>query len=127
MIEMHDPDRDKGATSQILAYLHEKEMPTWVLCHGPNVLRAAPAGTYQGYTIYGFPDATDKQNVWVGYIPGMLTEWMGEELAKVGVTLMNKSVNSQVHTDREVISACGPPGAAMLGVEAVKMLAMKRE
>ena len=51
---------------------------------------------------------------------------MGEELAKVGVTLMNKAVNNQVHTDREIISATGPPGAAMLGVEAVKMLAMQR-
>lgn len=46
MIEMHDPEHDKGSISQILAYLLEKAMPTITLCHGPNVLRAAPAGTY---------------------------------------------------------------------------------
>ena len=56
----------------------------------------------------------------------MLTEWMGEELGKVGVTVLNKSVNNKVHTDRELMSGSGPLAAAAFGAEAVKILAMKR-
>ena len=127
MIEMHDPKRDDGATSQILAHLHEKRIPTITLCHGPNVLRAAPKGTYDGYRVFGYPDAMDKQNAGPGYTPGMLKEWMAEELSKVGVTVVNKKVTDQVCVHEEVISASGPAGASKLGKEAVKMLVAKRD
>lgn len=111
MINLHD---DAGVT-RVLAFAHEQRMPTAALCHGPNALRAAPEGTYTGYAVAAFPDSGDKQSPGVGYMPGQMTEFLGEELGKLGIRVVNAKADDTTHVDRELITGASPAAAAKLG------------
>eukprot|EP00164_Ancoracysta_twista_P005597 GFYU01007675.1.p1 GENE.GFYU01007675.1~~GFYU01007675.1.p1 ORF type:complete len:283 (+),score=72.19 GFYU01007675.1:101-949(+) len=124
MIEMHNPP-DNGATSSILGYLHENQIPTVTICHGPNVLRCAPNDQYRGYEITAFPDSGDKQSPSVGYMPGHMVEYLGEELAKQGVTVVNTKADKSCHVHKELISGASPAAAFELGKLVVQELAKK--
>ena len=56
------------------------------LCHGPAAFLALRHGDnpLNGYSICAFPDAADKQTPEIGYMPGHLTWYFGEELKKMG-------------------------------------------
>lgn len=51
------------------------------LCHGPAAFLALRHGDnpLNGYSICAFPDAADKQTPEIGYMPGHLTWYFGEE------------------------------------------------
>ena len=103
MIELGSPP-DLGATSKILAHAHSEKIPTITLCHGPQNLLAAPAGTYDGYKAAGYPDKDDKgTNVWAGYLPGkppgkMMREGLIEKFP--GMTFVNTEADTTVQSIR---------------------------
>jgi len=128
MIEMHSPP-DDGATGKILVHCHETQLTTITICHGPNSLRTAPKDTYAGYEIVAFPDSGDKQSPSFGYMPGQMTEFMTEELAKLheGFKVLNKDANTDVHVHKELVSGAAPQAAHNLGLKAVEVLASKED
>ncbi|MGL5221857.1 MAG: glyoxalase III HchA, partial [Plesiomonas shigelloides] len=84
------------------------------LSHGANPL--------QGYAICAFPDAADKQTPDIGYMPGQLTWFFGEQLQKMGLTLMNQDITGMVHKDRKVLTGDSPFAANALGKLAAEEL-----
>jgi molecular chaperone Hsp31 and glyoxalase 3 len=72
-----------------------------------------------------FPDATDSgMSVSVGYLPGRMTELMGEGLTTTfeGLKLMNKKPDDSTHVYKELISGASPQAADTLGALVVKEL-----
>ncbi len=59
------------------------------LRHGDNPLN--------GYSICAFPDAADKQTPEIGYMPGHLTWYFGEELKKMGMNIINDDIAGRVY------------------------------
>ncbi|EMQ5221031.1 protein deglycase HchA, partial [Shigella sonnei] len=64
------------------------------LCHGPAAFLALRHGDnpLNGYSICAFPDAADKQTPEIGYMPGHLTWYFGEELKKMGMNIINDDI-----------------------------------
>ncbi|WP_370597595.1 protein deglycase HchA [Plesiomonas shigelloides] len=94
------------------------------LCHGPAAFLALSHGAnpLQGYAICAFPDAADKQTPDIGYMPGQLTWFFGEQLQKMGLTLMNQDITGMVHKDRKVLTGDSPFAANALGKLAAEEL-----
>ncbi|CAO1620803.1 unnamed protein product [Sympodiomycopsis kandeliae] len=100
------------------------------LCHGPASMLAANVGKpegepyiYDGYKIAVFPDALDKgPNVDIGYIPGNMSWYVGEELNKLGVQIVNKGITGEVHKDRFVLTGDSPLASNNLGKLAAETL-----
>ncbi|HAW5064339.1 TPA: protein deglycase HchA, partial [Escherichia coli] len=72
------------------------------LCHGPAAFLALrhSDNPLNGYSICAFPDAADKQTPDIGYMPGHLTWYFGEELKKMGMNIINDDITGRVHKDR---------------------------
>jgi molecular chaperone Hsp31 and glyoxalase 3 len=130
MIDMHNPP-DNGATGAILRTFHDEKKTIITLCHGPNALRAAAEEgkefPFQGYSIACFPDSGDKQSPTVGYLPGQMTEFMCEQLAKYDMKFVNSSADDTTHVDRELITGASPNAAQKLGVISAKTLLGNQE
>ena len=64
------------------------------ICHGPAAFLSLRGGDnpLSGYAICAFPDAADKQTPDIGYMPGSLTWFFGEELKAMGMTLVNDDI-----------------------------------
>lgn len=91
------------------------------LCHGPAAF-LAPVGSgrttispFAGYTICAFPDAADRMTPTIGYMPGGLTWFFGEQLQEQGVTLANTDISGATHQDRKVITGDSPMASNALG------------
>ena len=96
------------------------------LCHGPAAFLALRHGDnpLNGYSICAFPDAADKQTPEIGYMPGHLTWYFGEELKKMGMKIINDDITGRVHKDRKVLTGDSPFAANALGkLAAQEMLA----
>lgn len=96
------------------------------LCHGPAAFLALRHGDnpLNGYSICAFPDAADKQTPEIGYMPGHLTWYFGEELKKMGMNIINDDITGRVHKDRKVLTGDTPFAANALGkLAAQEMLA----
>ncbi|MEI1559366.1 glyoxalase III HchA [Escherichia coli] len=96
------------------------------LCHGPAAFLALRHGDnpLNGYSICAFPDAADKQTPEIGYMPGHLTWYFGEELKKMGMNIINDDITGRVHKDRKVLTGDSPFAANALGkLAAQEMLA----
>lgn len=119
-----------ATVGNILRWAHEKERFYITLCHGPASMLAAnvgqPAGSgyiYDGYKIVVFPDSLDKgANVDIGYIPGKMSWYVGEELQKLGVETLNTGITGQTHRDRFVITGDSPLASNNLGKLAANTL-----
>ena len=93
------------------------------LCHGPASMLAANVGKpegskyiYEGTEIVVFPDSLDSgPNIDIGYIPGKMSWLVGEELRKLGVTLVNKDMTGATHRDRYVLTGDSPLASNNLG------------
>lgn len=96
------------------------------LCHGPAAFVAAGAfgkpSPLKGYSICAFPDAVDRQTPDIGYMPGGLTWFFGEDLTAQGVTILNEDVTGATHQDRKVITGDSPFASNALGKLAAKAL-----
>lgn len=96
------------------------------LCHGPAAFLALRHGDnpLNGYSICAFPDAADKQTPEIGYMPGHLTRYFGEELKKMGMKIINDDITGRVHKDRKLLTGDSPFAANALGkLAAQEMLA----
>lgn len=89
------------------------------LCHGPAALLAVGnddgKSIYDGYSICAFPDAADAETPDIGYMPGHLTWKFGEELKRLGITLLNDGISGMVHRDRKLLTGDSPLAANALG------------
>lgn len=96
------------------------------LCHGPAAFLALrhSDNPLNGYSICAFPDAADKQTPDIGYMPGHLTWYFGEELKKMGMNIINDDITGRVHKDRKLLTGDSPFAANALGkLAAQEMLA----
>ncbi|KAL6718710.1 hypothetical protein ACLMJK_002944 [Lecanora helva] len=100
------------------------------LCHGPASMLAAKIGKpegskfiYEGYKVAVFPDSLDTgTNIDIGYIPGKMSWLVGEELRKLGVTLINKGITGETWRDRYVLTGDSPLASNNLGKLAASTL-----
>lgn len=114
----------------ILRWADSNERYYISLCHGPASMLAANEGKpdgskfiYEGYKIAVFPDSLDTgANIDIGYIPGKMPWLVGEELRKLGVTIINKEMTGETHKDRFVITGDSPLASNNLGKLAANTL-----
>lgn len=96
------------------------------ICHGPAAFVAAGAfgrtSPFKGYSICAFPDEVDRQTPDIGYMPGGLTWFFGQELVAQGITILNKDVTGATHKDRKVLTGDSPFASNSLGKLAAKTL-----
>ncbi|MCB9944139.1 MAG: protein deglycase HchA [Geminicoccaceae bacterium] len=96
------------------------------LCHGPAALLAVGKGQgkslYDGYSICAFPDSADAGTPDIGYMPGHLTWKFGEELKKLGITILNDDISGMTHRDRKLLTGDSPFAANALGRLAAETL-----
>ena len=115
---------------KILRWADANERYYISLCHGPAAMLAAKVGQpegsrfiYEGYKIAVFPDELDSgMNIDIGYIPGKMSWLVGEELAKLGVILVNKRMTGEIHRDRYVLTGDSPLASNNLGKLAASTL-----
>jgi molecular chaperone Hsp31 and glyoxalase 3 len=105
----------------VLDWANEQDRFVITLCHGPAALLAVGQGEgggksiYDGYRICAFPDALDAQTPEIGYMPGHLTWKFGEELKKLGITIVNEGISGQVLRDRKLLTGDSPLAGNALG------------
>ncbi len=98
------------------------------LCHGPAALLAVGSDSgdrksiYDGYRICAFPDAMDAQTPAIGYMPGHLTWKFGEELAKLGITIVNEGISGETLRDRKLLTGDSPLAGNARGKLAARAL-----
>ncbi|BCU55763.1 glyoxalase III HchA [Enterobacter kobei] len=116
------PESDAVADTLRWAIHHDRFVIS--LCHGPAAFLSLRNGEnpLNGYSICAFPDATDKQTPEMGYMPGHLTWYFGEELKAMGMTLINDDIDGSVNKDRYLLTGDSPFAANALGQLAAKEL-----
>nr|WP_318379393.1 glyoxalase III HchA [uncultured Enterobacter sp.] len=116
------PESDAVADTLRWAIHHDRFVIS--LCHGPAAFLSLRNGEnpLKGYSICAFPDATDKQTPEMGYIPGHLTWYFGEELKAMGMTIINDDIDGSVNKDRYLLTGDSPFAANALGQLAAKEL-----
>lgn len=107
------PENEK--VGELLKKLHSSEKTIASLCHGPAVLLAA-GETFKGYTIAAFPDAMDKFTPFIGYLPGEMPWYFGEELKKRGLNILGSLGMGKCYRDRKLVTGDGPQAADKFGV-----------
>ncbi|ENZ5852214.1 glyoxalase III HchA [Salmonella enterica subsp. enterica serovar Braenderup] len=104
----------------------KKNMFILSICHGPAAFLSTRDGKnpLQGYSICAFPDNLDRETPNIGYMPGNLKWFFGEELEKSGIKIINRDIDGAVFKDRRVITGDSPLAANALGkLAALEMLA----
>lgn len=116
------PESDAVADTLRWAIHHDRFVIS--LCHGPAAFLSLRNGEnpLKGYSICAFPDATDKQTPDMGYMPGHLTWYFGEELKAMGMTIINDDIDGSVNKDRHLLTGDSPFAANALGQLAAKEL-----
>lgn len=106
----------------LIKWAFNKDLFHLTICHGPAALLSAKPSVlnekfiYEGYSIAAFPDAVDRQTPLIGYMPGQLTWFFGEELQKLGITIVSKKADKTVYVDRKLITGTSPKAANNFGV-----------
>lgn len=107
--------------NKVLHWSYDNDMHMLAICHGPAALLAASLDgnkdsfIYKGYKIASFPDAVDAQGPMIGYTPGAMPWIYGEQLNKLGVTIINEAADNTVYIDRKLISGASPLAANAFG------------
>ena len=116
------PESDAVADTLRWAIHHDRFVIS--LCHGPAAFLSLRNGEnpLKGYSICAFPDATGKQTPDMGYMPGHLTWYFGEELKAMGMTIINDDIDGSVNKDRHLLTGDSPFAANALGQLAAKEL-----
>lgn len=114
------------AVAKTLRWALQQDRHVISLCHGPAALLAAGAfgapSPLAGYSLCAFPDAVDRQTPDIGYMPGGLTWFFGEQLQAQGLRLVNSDVTGAVHQDRKLITGDSPFASNALGQLAARAL-----
>jgi molecular chaperone Hsp31 and glyoxalase 3 len=109
-----------------LRWAHENDLCTISLCHGPGAFLATAMDghefIYGGYNMAVFPDSVDKMTPKIGYLPGQMPWRLGEQLTKLGVTLVNTKADDTCCVHRNLITGASPLAANELGKLAVATL-----
>lgn len=106
---------------QVLQWALKNDRHIITLCHGPSCLLAAAVGEkqedypFRGYQICLFPDALDRKNPDIGYMPGPMPWFVGEKLAELGVTILNGDITGKCHQDRKLITGDSPLASNNIG------------
>ncbi len=109
---------DNTDVGKVLHWAHDNNLFTLALCHGPAALLAAKNDNgflYHGYKMTVFPDSVDKQTPMIGYLPGPMPWWVGEELKALGVEITNTKADNSTHVDRHLITGASPKAANKFG------------
>lgn len=114
----------------LIKWAFEKDLFHLSICHGPAALLSAkPANEnepfiYKGYKLAAFPDKVDRQTPLIGYMPGQLTWFFGEQLKKSGMIIVNSKADKTCFADRKLITGASPKAANDFGkLCATKLLA----
>lgn len=105
----------------LIKWAFEKNIFHLSICHGPAALLAAKPSNdnepfiYRGYKLAAFPDKVDRQTPLIGYMPGQLTWFFGEELEKSGMTIVNTKADKTCFADRKLITGASPKAANNFG------------
>lgn len=105
----------------LIKWAFEKDLFHLSICHGPATLLAAKPTNenepfiYKGYKLAAFPDKVDRQTPLIGYMPGQLTWFFGEQLEKLGMTIINSKADKTCFADRKLITAASPKAANNFG------------
>lgn len=114
------------AVARTLRWALQQDRHVISLCHGPAALLAAGAfgepSPFTGYSLCAFPDAVDRQTPAIGYMPGGLTWFFGEQLQAQGLRLVNSDVTGAVHQDRKLLTGDSPFASNALGQLAARAL-----
>ena len=119
---------DNPDLGKLLRWAHEKDLYTLSICHGPSALLAAHDSAskdpfiYDGYKIAAFPDRVDKQTPTIGYMPGHMPWYFGENLTELGVTITNKKADGACNIDRQLVTGASPKAANGFGRLAAETL-----
>lgn len=113
---------------QVLQWAMAKDKYVITICHGPACLLSAAIGggkedfPYKGYKICVFPDSLDKKNPEIGYMPGQMSWFVGEQLKALGVEILNEDITGRCHQDRKLITGDSPLASNNLGKAAAQAL-----
>ena len=113
---------------KVLMWAMDNEKYVISLCHGPAALLAAALEErpdnfiYKGYKLCVFPDALDRANPDIGYMPGQMRWFVGENLRQLGVEILNSGINGMVHQDRKLLTGDSPLASNNLGKLAAQAL-----
>jgi len=115
---------DDPNVAKILRWAVDKDKFILSICHGPAAFLSLRDGDnpLKGYSICAFPDSADKQTPDIGYMPGGLTWFFGEQLTNMGLSLVNNDITGKVYADRKVITGDSPFAANELGKVAANTL-----
>lgn len=117
---------ESAAVARALDWAMANDRHVISLCHGPAAFLASGAGgkpsAFQGYSICAFPDDMDRKTPEIGYMPGGLTWFFGEQLQAQGVTILNTDVTGATHQDRKLITGDSPFASNALGKLAARAL-----
>lgn len=120
---------DDKNVGNLIKWAFRKDLFSLAICHGPAAFLAAkPANEtepfiFNGYKIAAFPDKVDKQTPLIGYMPGQLTWFFGEQLNKLGVSIVNSKADKTCFADRKLITGASPKAANEFGkLSATKLL-----
>lgn len=115
---------ESGAVAEALRWAMKNDRFVISLCHGPAAFLSLRGGDnpLNGYAICAFPDSADKQTPDIGYMPGNLTWFFGEELKAMGMKIINDDIKGSVHKDRKVLTGDSPFAANALGKLAAQEL-----
>lgn len=113
---------------RVLEWAMKSEKYVISLCHGPASLLSASIGEkkddflYKGYKICVFPDAIDKKNPDIGYMPGPMPWFIGEKLRELGVEIVNSDITGKTIRDRKLITGDSPFASNNVGKAAAQAL-----
>lgn len=117
---------DDKNVGKLLRWIETSDRFLVAVCHGPAAMIAKEnkdeTNPYNGYKIVAFPDKFDKQSPSLGYLPGQLTWFQCEALAKEGITVINEKITGATHVDRKLISGDSPKACDDLGKITVEAL-----
>lgn len=120
---------DDKNVGDLLKWAFKGDLFNLSICHGPAALLSAkPANSsepfiYNGYKIAAFPDKVDRQTPLIGYMPGQLTWFFGEQLEELGLSIINSKADKTCFADRKLISGASPKAANEFGkLSATKLL-----
>lgn len=123
-----DLPNDKNV-GDLIKWAFKKDLYILAICHGPAAFLATkPANDnepfiFNEYKIAAFPDKVDRQTPLIGYMPGQLTWFFGEQLNKLGVTIVNSKADKTCFADRKLITGASPKAANGFGkLAATKLL-----
>jgi len=105
--------------AKVLNWAHQSDLYTITLCHGPGSLLSTTLDNqkflYEGYKMCVFPDEIDAMTPTIGYLPGLMSSGVSEQLKSLGANVINDAADDSVCRDRKLITGASPLASNALG------------